>query len=74
MAAFLVASLVVHTLAVSQKPAEPSVEGAKAALVHFIELSNQQALRSEAARKLLVAEASQWDIPSFGKLADAQIK
>jgi hypothetical protein len=33
MAAFLVAFLVVHTLAVSQKPAEPSVEGAKAALV-----------------------------------------
>jgi hypothetical protein len=66
--------LMASSFATAQKATDASVEGARAALIQFIELSNRQALRSEQARKLLVAEAASWDVSSFGKLADAPDK
>lgn len=43
--------------------------GARAALIEFISLNKQKALLSEQARKLLIDEAKQWDVSSFGDLA-----
>ena len=71
----MAASLLTHALAFGQAGAGGSVEGAKAALARFVELSNQQALRSPEARKMLTGEAAErWDLPSFGKLAAAPDK
>ncbi len=66
--------LIVSPFAITQKSTDASVEGARATLIQFIEFSNREALRSEQARRLLVAEAASWDVPSFGKLADAPDK
>ena len=70
----ILAGLLVSPAAITQTPTDASAEGAKAALIQFIEFSNRQALRSEAAKKLLFGEAAGWDVPSFGKLAVAPDK
>jgi hypothetical protein len=66
--------LILPFLAFAQRNTDVTAEGASAALKQLIEFSNRQALRSEPARKLLVAETAKWDMPSFGKLADAPDK
>jgi len=55
--------------ALAQQKPEADTEGAKSALIQFIELSNKQALRTPEAHPLLFNEAINWDTPSLGKLA-----
>jgi hypothetical protein len=57
--------------AVAQINNDAGSETAKTTLVHLIDLSNRNALRTPEARKLFVGEATTWDFPSFGKLAAA---
>jgi hypothetical protein len=61
--------LLVTSVVVGQNTSDDGVAGARAALLHFIELSNRKALRSPEARTLLVGEAAKWDTDSFGNLA-----
>jgi len=64
----LVCLVACSSFAVAQFKAEAGTESAKATLVHFIELSKRQALRTPEARKILSNEALKWDTPSFGDL------
>src|SRR5947199_215644 len=51
-----------------------SLEEARSTLVHLIQLSDRQALRTEEAQKLLVGEMLSLNIPTFGKLTDTPDK
>jgi hypothetical protein len=73
-AIILLFCLLASSFAFAQKTTNRSIEGARATLIQFIQFSNQQALRSERARKLVAGEAARWDTPSFGKLSDAPDK
>lgn len=72
-AVFALCLLLVAPVGAAQEPSRSS-DGARAVLVRFVELSNSQSLLSGKARKLLIDDAAQWDMPSFGKLAAAPDK
>jgi hypothetical protein len=51
-----------------------SLEEARSTLVHLIQLSDKQALRTEEAQRLLVGEMLSLNIPTFGKLTNTPDK
>src|SRR5436190_14763060 len=70
----MVIALVLAAASASAQEKADSSDAVKTVLVRLFEFSNQQTLQSAEARSLLMGEALDWKMPTFGELAAAPDK